>query len=436
MKLFGTDGIRGRYNHKITIDLAFDIGKAAATALNSSGRKICVGMDPRISSGSIQYAIIAGLISGGMKVTKFGVVSTPVISYAIINEDYDFGIMISASHNPYYDNGIKFFGSNGQKLADELEVKIEEIYLTKNYRLVNSEELSNVNEDAFIVDKYSKYIESLSCNLKGVKIALDCSNGSASFIAPEIYEGLGAEIAVIGNEPNGININDKIGSTYPETMSAFMQGKDFNFGFSYDGDADRVIMYSSNGEVMDGDYILYLLSKYYKENDKLNNDELITTIMVNLGLVNKLNELGISVVQTAVGDRYVMQKIKENNASLGGEQSGHIIIPKYLPTGDGILVSLILSKILVENNIELADIRQEMKKFPQVLLNKNVIDKTVAMERKELHEEIEKQELNMGAKGRILVRSSGTEELVRVMVEHEDVLKCREICEHLINFVY
>ncbi len=433
-KYFGTDGIRGEYNSKLTIDLAFEIGKAAGS-IYPIGSTICIGQDPRKSSRSIEFALVSGLVATGVNVESFGVTSTPSVSYSILHHDYESGIMISASHNPFYDNGIKFFGKDGSKLSDDLEAQMEALIDSKEYRLVDTKDLGTHVYNSQAVTEYENYLVELGNDMSGKKIALDCANGSSYQLAEAVFTRLGAEVTVIGNTPDGVNINDNIGSTHPEQVSSLIAEGDFDFGFAYDGDADRIILIANDGTILDGDYILYLLGKYFKANNKLTNNVVISTVMANLGFIEGLAKEGIEVVKTSVGDRFVMQGIKEYDAAVGGEQSGHIILPEFLPTGDGILVSVFLANLIAGSDEDLLHLANHMEKFPQVLINKKVADKHAAMESPQLLAEIEKYEAELGDSGRILVRSSGTEELVRVMVEAKDLETCQTICENLMEFV-
>ncbi|WOO87833.1 phosphoglucosamine mutase [Mollicutes bacterium LVI A0039] len=433
-KYFGTDGIRGEYNVKLTIDLAFEIGKAAGSVY-PIGSTICIGQDPRKSSSSIEFALISGLLATGVNVDSLGVTSTPCVSYSIIHKNYQSGIMISASHNPYYDNGIKFFGANGSKLSDELETKISDLIDSKDYRLVDTKDLGSHRFNHEPVDAYEQYLVSLGTSMNGVNICLDSANGSSYKLAKSVFTKLGATVTVIGDAPDGVNINDQIGSTHPEKLSELMKSGEFDFGFAYDGDADRIILLANDGTILDGDYILYLLGKYFKQNNQLKNNVVISTVMANLGFIEGLAAEGIDVVKTDVGDRFVMQAINEHDATVGGEQSGHIILPEFLPTGDGILVSVFLANLIVNSDEDLLHLANHMQKFPQVLINKKVADKHAAMKCPKLLSEIEKYEAQLGDSGRILVRLSGTEELVRVMVEAKDLDTCNTICEKLMEFV-
>lgn len=433
-KYFGTDGIRGEFNNKLTVDLAFEIGKAAGS-IYPIGSKVCIGQDPRKSSSTIEFALVSGLLATGVNVVSFGVTSTPCVSYSIIHHSYESGIMISASHNPFYDNGIKFFGKNGSKLSDELEAKMEALIDSKEYRLVDTKDLGTHTFDTTAVSEYENYLVSLGTSMKDVKICLDSANGSSYNLAKAVFKRLGADVTVIGDRPDGININDNIGSTHPEKIAELMKSGEYDFGFAYDGDADRIILIANDGTILDGDYILYLLGKYFKQNDKLKNNVVISTVMANLGFIEGLAKEGIEVVKTSVGDRFVMQGIVEHDAAVGGEQSGHIILPEFLPTGDGILVSVFLANLIVNSEDDILHLANQMEKFPQVLINKKVADKHAAMKSPELLAEIEKYEEQLGETGRILVRSSGTEELVRVMVEAKDLETCQTICENLMEFV-
>ncbi|MGL4589422.1 MAG: phosphoglucosamine mutase [Mycoplasmatales bacterium] len=435
MKYFGTDGIRGLYNTKLTVDLAFKIGKAAGVVFKERGKqKICIGKDPRISSDVLESALIAGLVASGINVIKFGVISTPVISFAIKSKDFDAGVMISASHNPFYDNGIKFFGKDGKKLNDELELAIETKIIEEDYNLVNAEELGTIAENTEIVGEYIDYVCAQSTDLTGKKILLDCANGATSQIAWKVFRKLGAEVRIMAAKPDGININDGVGSTHPEAIANAIKTADFDFGVTYDGDGDRLLIVSNTGEILDGDHILYALAVAYKTDGKLRNNLVVSTVMANLGLVEALKNNNIELEMTAVGDRYVMKGLDELDAVVGGEQSGHIILPELLTTGDGILVSAVLAKIF-ETNISIEDIQTQMVKFPQVLINKQVENRALAMKDPILLEEIAKQEAILGESGRILVRASGTEELVRVMVEAKEQAVCQQIGDYLIQFV-
>ncbi len=435
MQFFGTDGIRGNVEDFLTPTLTLKIGNAAGKVFKENDiKKICIGIDPRISSPFIKDILIGGLTSQGIDVVDLGVVSTPVVSLTIINnKDIQAGIMVSASHNPYYDNGIKFFGSDGKKILEKMEKEIEENIESENK--LNLQEIGKKMEGDNFVEDYIDYCISNGVSLEGKKIALDCSNGSSFDIAPIIFKKLGADVTVIANEPNGYNINDNVGSTHTETISKIVEENDFDFAFAYDGDADRIMLINSMGTVLDGDYIIYLLAKYFKKENKLAKNAIVSTVMTNLGFKNAIAELGVENFETSVGDKYVMRELDNQGVTLGGEQSGHIIISNLLPTGDGILCSVILSKLIIENDIDLIEIENELVKYPQTLINTKCDDKNKVMENKELFDEINKIEEEIGSKGRILVRASGTENLIRVMVEHQEKESCEKIANLLVEKV-
>ncbi len=432
-KFFGTDGIRAKFNEGLTIRLALEVGIAAGLVFGE-GSRVCIGLDPRESSKAIENALAAGLVSAGVDVKLVGVVTTPIISHEITTKkDYAAGIMVSASHNPYFDNGIKFFGPDGRKLSDELEAKIE-----KNISLqpdVKCNKIGEIKFDKKVVRNYIDFIKSNACDLTNLKIGLDCANGSSSLIAPIIFSELGADITVIGNKPNGININSGIGSTHPEQLAKLVVDESLDFGFSFDGDGDRIILVDHNGEILDGDYIVYLLTKKLKNEGKLNKNISVGTVMANLGFKEALKNLDVEFVETAVGDRFVMQAIAERDASVGGEQSGHIILPSILPTGDGILTAAFLAKIFVEDKKQLPNLKSELTKFPQTLVNLHVDDKETILNSNELKEIITKQETILGDNGRILVRASGTEQLIRVMAEAKTEELCNEIIAPIIHTI-
>lgn len=433
MKYFGTDGIRGKYGELLEPEFIAKLGKSAGKVFNDNNIKtICIGEDTRISSPLIANILISSLNSMGINTVYVNVVSTPMISYTIVNnESIDAGIMISASHNPYYDNGIKFFGENGKKISEKLENDIEKEL--DNIQKLNIEKLGQNENNDQLVNKYTEFLINLGEPLKGYKIGLDLANGSASKIAAEVFEKLGAEIHVIGNQPNGYNINDKIGSTHPEKIKEIVKEKKLNCAFAYDGDADRVQLIDNTGELLDGDYILYILAYYLKNNNLLPNDYIVSTVMANLGYKKAINELGLIHEETAVGDKYVMSRMDEVNSILGGEQSGHIIMSNFISTGDGILTSVILSKVLKKIDFDFELIKSKIKKYPQILKNYKCTDKNKILENKEFNDYIKNLEKEISNDGRILIRPSGTEQLIRVMVEHLDEKKCQKIINEIIE---
>lgn len=431
-RYFETDGIRGRFNKNLTIDLALKVAMSAASVLGE-GSDVCIGKDPRISSDVIENALVAGLTAGGVNVYILDTVTTPNISHAVRSNNFAAGIMISASHNPYYDNGIKFFGPDGMKLNDVLEAKIEDA-IDKNEFNFN-DNLGKTIKSSSYKNEYVDFLVSNGTKLTGMKIGLDCANGSAYEVAVKVFKELGANVVVIGNEPNGVNINEGIGSTHPEKLAKLVKDKNLDFGFAFDGDADRIILVDHEGEVLDGDYIIYLLTKYYKNRGELNNNICVGTVMANLGFKAALKEIDVEFSETQVGDRFVMQRIAEQSATVGGEQSGHIILPNILPTGDGVLTAVILAKIIKRDLNSLHNLRSELTKFPQVLINIAVEDKDKIMQDEKLKEMITTVEASLEGSGRILIRQSGTESLVRVMVEAKTQEDCDNVAAPFVEYI-
>lgn len=431
-RYFETDGIRGRFNKNLTIDLALKVAMSAASVLGE-GADVCIGKDPRISSDVIENALVAGLTAGGVNVYILGTVTTPNISHAVRSNSFAAGIMISASHNPYYDNGIKFFGPDGMKLGDTLEAQIEDA-IDKNEFTFNDNLGKTIQSESYKND-YVDFLINNGTKLTGMKIGLDCANGSAYEVAVKVFKELGANVVVIGNEPNGVNINNGIGSTHPEKLAQLVKDKNLDFGFAFDGDADRIILVDHEGEVLDGDYIIYLLTKYYKNRDELNNNICVGTVMANLGFKAALKEIDVEFSETQVGDRFVMQRIAEQSATVGGEQSGHIILPNILPTGDGVLTAVILAKIFKRDTTALHNLRNELTKFPQVLINIVVEDKDKIMSDAKLKEMITEVEASLEGSGRILIRQSGTESLVRVMVEAKTQEDCESVAAPFVEYI-
>lgn len=433
-KYFGTDGIRGEFRTKLTIDLAARVGMAAGSVFikANSNAVVCIAKDPRESSNPLENALVGGLTSQGVDVVLLGFATTPLISHAVINNDeFIAGIMISASHNPFTDNGIKFFGKDGKKLSDDLEAAIEAVLESQEY--VNSESVGLVTSDESCNLDYIDYLKNIAGDLSGLKIGLDLANGSSCFTAGSVFEKLGAQVTTIGNNPDGRNINLNVGSTHPEALCELVKNEGLDFGFAFDGDGDRVMLVDQDGDVLDGDYIIYLLAKQLKSQGKLKNDLVVGTVMANLGFVKAIKELDAKLVLTAVGDRYVMQAITEQDANLGGEQSGHIILPDLLPTGDGILTACFLANMFKEDLSSLTNLKTDVAKFPQVLVNLYVENKNNVMNDVELLNLIDTQEAKLEGEGRILVRASGTEEMVRVMIEAKTDLICNQIIEPIIE---
>jgi len=429
MKLFGTDGIRGKYGEKITKELAYEIGKATGQEMNKKDIKnIYIGQDPRFSSKEIEQELTKGLLETGVSIKQTGVIPTAVISYLIVNdENRAMGIMISASHNPYYDNGIKFFGENGKKASDEMEASIEDVIIKKNFQEeIKKGEVEKIDAE----EEYIEFLLGIVKDLSGLKVALDCANGSAYSAAPKLFEKLGAEIKTIATNPDGKNINDKVGSTHPEALEKTIKDGCFDVGFAFDGDSDRVMLFDGDGNLYDGDYILYLLAKNLKEKNLLHENQVVVTVMANLGLINAFEREGIKAHKAQVGDRFVMQFIDKYNSSLGGEQSGHIILPNYITTGDGMLAAVILAEIIKKNKNTFHELKKEMEKLPQILVNITVEDKEI-INNKEIQELVLIEEEKLEGQGRILLRASGTEPLVRIMVEAPTEAICKEVAKKI-----
>ena len=435
-KYFGTDGFRGEANVQLTVDHAFKVGRYVGWYYGRDHKaKIVIGKDTRRSSYMFEYALVAGLTASGADAYLLHVTTTPSVSYVVRTEDFDCGIMISASHNPVYDNGIKLLNGNGQKIEAEVEARIE-AYLDgklEELPLATGEDIGRTVDFASGRNRYIGYLISIPCrDFKNIRVGLDCSNGSSSAIAKSVFDALRAKTYVINNDPDGTNINTNCGSTHIEVLQRFVVEKGLDVGFAYDGDADRCIAVDHRGNIIDGDKIMYVCGKYLREQGRLNGNTVVTTVMSNMGLYKALEREGISYEQTAVGDKYVAENMLENNYSIGGEQSGHIIFSKYSATGDGILTSLMLMEACVEKKTTLCDLAKEMKVYPQILRNVRVADKVAARENPKVKEAVEAAARALGTDGRILVRESGTEPLIRVMVE----AGTEEICaEHVDNVV-
>ena len=435
-KYFGTDGFRGEANVQLTVDHAFKVGRYVGWYYGRDHKaKIVIGKDTRRSSYMFEYALVAGLTASGADAYLLHVTTTPSVSYVVRTEDFDCGIMISASHNPFYDNGIKLLNGNGQKIEAEVEARIE-AYLDgklEELPLATGEDIGRTVDFASGRNRYIGYLISIPCrDFKHIRVGLDCSNGSSSAIAKSVFDALRAKTYVINNEPDGTNINTNCGSTHIEVLQRFVVEKGLDVGFAYDGDADRCIAVDHRGNIIDGDKIMYVCGKYLREQGRLNGNTVVTTVMSNMGLYKALEREGISYEQTAVGDKYVAENMLENNYSIGGEQSGHIIFSKYSATGDGILTSLMLMEACVEKKTTLCDLAKEMKVYPQILRNVRVADKVAARENPKVKEAVETAARALGTDGRILVRESGTEPLIRVMVE----AGTEDICaEHVDNVV-
>ena len=437
-KYFGTDGFRGEANVTLTVEHAYKVGRFLGWyyGQKTPGEKcrIVIGKDTRRSSYMFEYSLVAGLTASGADVYLLHVTTTPSVSYVVRTEDFHCGIMISASHNPYYDNGIKVINEKGEKLEESVIEKIES-YLdgeSGEIPFATKENIGRTVDFAAGRNRYIGYLISIATrSFKNKKVGLDCANGSASAIAKNVFDALGAETYVINNEPNGLNINTDCGSTHIHVLQDFVKKNHLDVGFAYDGDADRCIAVDENGEVVDGDRIMYVCGKYMKEQGSLVNNTIVTTIMSNFGLYKALDREGIAYEKTAVGDKYVYENMSANGHCLGGEQSGHIIFSKNATTGDGILTSLKVMEAMLEEKQSLGKLASEVEIFPQVLKNVKVKDKKAAQDDAAVQAEVAKVTESLGDDGRILLRQSGTEPVVRVMVEAPSL----EICEKYVDQV-
>ena len=438
-KYFGTDGIRGIAGESLTADLSFKVGKALGKLLTEEKEhpKVVIGRDTRISCDMIEHALTAGLTSTGVNVMTVGTIPTPAIAYLTKTIETDSGIMISASHNPYQDNGIKIFGPDGFKLTDEQELEIESL-IDNSEKIKNAsfEKIGKVYGGNELTQKYIQHIkQSITGDLSDIKIALDCANGATTGVAPFIFGDLEADIETIGCQPNGVNINDNVGSTKIETISEFVKENNVDVGFAFDGDGDRVLAVDANGNIVDGDKIMFILAKHLKEHGELKDNMVVSTVMSNIGFYKAIEENGLQSVKTAVGDRYVVEEMRKNDYSLGGEQSGHIVLMNYATTGDGILTAVKLANIIKTSGKSLEELASEVSIYPQKLVNIKVIDKKTAMEDSEILSECEKVEKELEGNGRILLRASGTENLIRVMVEASSDELTDKYCEQVAKIV-
>ena len=435
MKYFGTDGFRGEANVDLNVVHAYKVGRFLGWYYGREHKaKIVIGKDTRRSSYMFEDALSAGLTARGADAYLLHVTTTPSVSYVTRTEGFDCGIMISASHNPYYDNGLKVINGNGHKMEAEVEEKIEEYIDSEEdtIPLATRENIGCTVDYAIGRHRYIGYLMSLATrSFKNIKVGLDCANGSSYSVAKGVFDALGAKTYAIGMEPDGTNINDNCGSTHIENLQAFVKENNLDVGFAFDGDADRCLAVDDKGEVIDGDAILYLCGCYLREKGELNNNTVVTTVMSNLGLYKAFDREGISYEKTAVGDKYVNANMMENGHSLGGEQSGHIIFSKYAVTGDGVLTSLMLMEVMLEKKAKLSELRKGLKVYPQLLKNIRVADKPAAKNDPDVISETKKVEEALGENGRILIRESGTEPVIRVMVEAET----QELCEKYVDQV-
>ena len=434
-KYFGTDGFRGEANVVLNVEHAYKVGRFLGWYYGQDHKcNVVIGKDTRRSSYMFEYSLAAGFTASGADVHLLHVTTTPSVSYVVRTEDFDCGIMISASHNPFYDNGIKVINGQGEKMQESIIEKIES-YLDGNMEELPFATGENIGRTIDYVagrNRYMGYLISLATrSYKGVKVGLDCANGSASNIAKSVFDALGASTYVINNTPDGTNINTECGSTHMEKLQQFVKDNNLDVGFAYDGDADRCLCVDEKGNIIDGDLILYIYGTYMKERGKLANNTVVTTIMSNFGLYKAFDKAGIEYEKTAVGDKYVYENMRTNGHRIGGEQSGHIIFQKYATTGDGILTSIKMMEVMLAKKKTLSELASPVTIYPQVLKNIRVADKEEARDDADVKKAVKEIAEKLGDDGRILVRESGTEPLIRVMVE----AKSDEICEEYVDYV-
>lgn len=441
-RLFGTDGVRGLAGVDVTARLSLNLAQAAAFVLGRAARSesrraiAVVARDPRVSGEFIAAAVSAGLASAGVDVLDAGVIPTPAAAYLVGDTGADFGVMVSASHNPAPDNGIKFFAAGGRKLPDDIEDEIEAAMSDPAIE-VTGREVGRIRRFADAEDRYLVHLLGTlgGVSLTGLHVVLDCAHGAAAGISPDLFTDAGAKVTVIGNDPDGFNINDDIGSTHPEQLVATVRDAGADLGIAHDGDADRCLAVDAEGNVIDGDHIMAILALSMSARGKLAQNTLVATVMSNFGLKHAMAENGIDVVETGVGDRYVLEAINEHGYSLGGEQSGHIIMSDYATTGDGILTGLHLAAEMVRSGKPLAELAACMTLYPQVLINVHGVDRTAVAGDEVLQLAVQQAALALGSKGRVLLRPSGTEPVVRVMVEAELAEHAKSMAEELATIV-
>lgn len=452
-KYFGTDGFRGEANRNLTADHAYKIGRFLGWYYGELKRqngddtpaRIVIGKDTRRSSYMFEYTLVGGLVASGADAYLLHVTTTPSVAYVARVDEFDCGIMISASHNPYYDNGIKLINGNGEKM-DEGTISLIEAYLDGEVELfgekysevpyAHKEKIGRTVDYVSGRNRYVGYLISLGMySFKGVKVALDCANGSSWNIAKSVFDALGAKTYVINADPNGTNINNNAGSTHIEGLQKYVVEEGMDVGFAYDGDADRCLCVDEKGQVVDGDAILYVYGRYMKERGKLVTNTVVTTVMSNFGLYKAFDEQGIDYAKTAVGDKYVYEYMQKNGCRIGGEQSGHIIFSKYASTGDGILTSLKIMEVMMARKKTMSQLTEDLHIYPQVLVNVRVQDKAVAQADPDVQAAVQKVADELGDTGRILVRESGTEPLIRVMVEAETHDICQKYVDDVVNVI-
>ena len=442
-KYFGTDGFRGEANVTLTADHAYKIGRFIGWYYGRKKRegqrcKVLIGKDTRLSSYMFEFALVSGITASGADAYLMHVTTTPSVAYIVRTHFMDCGIMISASHNPYYDNGIKLINEYGEKMDEDTILKVEAYIdgISEDIPMAEREKIGRTVDFSKGRDQYMNFLESLAIrSYEGKKIGLDCANGSAWMIAKRVFDNLGARTYVINNQPDGKNINTNCGSTHIEVLRKYVAENHLDAGFAFDGDADRCLAVDEHGNLVDGDAMIYIYARYLKERGKLVGNKVVTTVMSNFGLYKALDELGIEYEKTAVGDKYVYENMANHGYRIGGEQSGHIIFRKYATTGDGILTAIKMMEVMLVKGQTLAQLAEPFKVYPQVLENVRVKDKQAAMSDKKIQEAVSAVEDKLGSEGRILVRESGTEPLVRVMVEAPDQAICKAYVKEVVDMI-
>lgn len=434
---FGTDGIRGVANDELTSELAYRIGRFIGQYPNGKKNKILLARDTRISGEMLSCALTAGILASGSFVYDIEISTTPSISFLVNNYDFDYGIMISASHNPYYDNGIKIFNKNGEKLENSIEKMIESyIYSPYDYLpFATNNDLGRKMDASSLKRLYIDFLLSQARGIKKINILVDCANGSSSNISKEVFSKLGVNATYINDKPNGLNINDRCGSTHLNSLIAECKKGKYDLCFAFDGDADRLMCLNSNGQIIDGDCTIFLNALSFKKEGHLHDNKVVITVMSNMGLKKALIANGIDILEVAVGDKYVQAALKENKLSLGGEQSGHIIFLDDLNTGDGFLTAIHLMNIYCNDNVLFTKALQELTIYPQLLENITVTNKDAIMTNEGLKQHIINVEKRLDGEGRILVRPSGTEPLIRVMCEAKTIQMCHQICDDIVEYI-
>ncbi len=441
-KYFGTDGFRGEANKDLTVEHAFKVGRYLGYYYgkkNPEGRaKVVIGKDTRRSSYMFEYALVAGLTASGADAYLMHVTPTPSVSYIVRSDNFDCGIMISASHNPYYDNGIKVINGMGYKLEAAVEEEIE-AYIDGEIGEIPLATRDNIGKTVDYTmgrNRYIGYLMTIPTRpFKNMRVGLDTANGASYLIAKSVFDALGAKTYIINNDPDGFNINTECGSTHIEKLQAFVKENNLDVGFAYDGDADRCLCVDDKGEIVDGDKILYVCGRYLKDKGELNNNTVVTTVMSNLGLYKAFDKKGINYEKTAVGDKYVFENMMENGHSIGGEQSGHIIFSKYATTGDGVLTSLMIMEVILGRKVKLSELFNSLTIFPQLLVNIKVTSKDDVMNDPDILKLSDEIAEELGDDGRLLLRKSGTEPVIRVMVEAGTDELCKKYVDRMVDFI-